>query len=71
MSTNFNKVLELMESLNPDEKRIIYKRLRDDIRFNMNAILESVNERVGDQPFSLEEITKEVEDVRGMNHGTH
>lgn len=69
MSTKMNDVWEIIDGLEPNEKKIIYKRLRDDIRLKMNDILDKVNERVGDEIIDLKEITEEVELVRGANYG--
>ncbi|MBN4069616.1 MAG: hypothetical protein COA82_12665 [Alkaliphilus sp.] len=59
----------MITELEPYDRKIIYKRLQEDIRYKMNEILDTVNERVGEATISLDEITKEVEIVRGANHG--
>lgn len=69
MSMKMNDVWEIIDGLNPNEKKIIYKRLREDIRFTMNDILDKVNERVGEETVDLKDITEEVELVRGANCG--
>lgn len=69
MSTKMNEVWEIIDGLEPNEKKIIYKRLRDDIRLKMNDILDKVNERVGEEIIDFKEITEEVELVREANYG--
>ena len=51
--------------LSLEEKRIIYKKMEQEISTKLLDILDKVNERAEKDPISLEEITKEVEDVRG------
>jgi hypothetical protein len=69
MSTRLNDVWDMIEDLEPNDRRIIYKRLNEDIKYKLNDILDSVNERVGEDGVSLEEISKEVELVREANYG--
>ena len=71
MNTNLNKVMDMIDDLEPNEKRIIYRKLKDEIRVKMNEILDTVNERLGDESIDISEITKEVDEIRGLNHGTH
>lgn len=69
MSTKLNEIWEMIDALDPSEKKIIYKRLHDDIKFKMNDILEKVNDRVGEEEIDFKSITEEVEIVRGTNYG--
>jgi len=69
VSAKVNDIWEMITELEPYDRKIIYKRLQEDIRYKMNEILDTVNERVGEATISLDEITKEVEIVRGANHG--
>ena len=69
MSAKLNDIWELIIGLEPYERKIIYKRLQEDIRSKMNDILDTVNERVAEDTVDLDEITKEVEIVRGTNYG--
>ncbi|HAZ36751.1 MAG TPA: hypothetical protein DEF85_10710 [Clostridiaceae bacterium] len=65
MKANVNEVWELIDNLTLEEKRIIYKKMEQEISTKLLDILDKVNERAEKDPISLEEITKEVEDVRG------
>lgn len=65
MKANINEVWELIDSLTLEEKRIIYKKIEQEISSKLLDILDKVNERVEKDSISLEEITKEVENVRG------
>lgn len=69
MESNVQKVMELINTLTPDEKRIIYKKMNDEINSMLIDFLDTVNERAEKYPISLGEITKEVEEVRCNNHG--
>jgi len=69
MSTKLNDVWDMINTLEPNERKIIYKRLRENIRYKMNDILDVVNERVGKDIVNFEEITKEVEAVREVDYG--
>ncbi len=65
LKANVNEVWELIDSLTLEEKRIIYKKMEQEISTKLLDILDKVNERAEKDSISLEEITKEVEDVRG------
>lgn len=65
LKANINEVWELIDSLTLEEKRIIYKKIEQEISSKLLDILDKVNERVEKDSISLEEITKEVENVRG------
>ncbi len=65
LKANVNEVWELIDNLTLEEKRIIYKKMEQEISTKLLDILDKVNERAEKDPISLEEITKEVEDVRG------
>lgn len=69
MESNVQKVLELIDTLTPDEKKIIYKKMNDEINGKLLNFLDTVNERAEKFPVSMDEITKEVEKVRSNNHG--
>lgn len=69
MASNVQKVMELIDTLTTDEKRIIYKKMSDEINGKLLDFLNTMNERAEKFPISLEEITKEVEEVRSLNHG--
>lgn len=69
MSAKLNEIWDLIVDLNPDERKILYRRLNEDIKFNMISIIDKVNERVEGDEISFEDITKEVELVRGNNDG--
>ena len=65
MKANINEVWKLIDNLTLEEKRIIYKEMEQEISTKLLDILDKVNERAGRDSISSEEITKEVEDVRG------
>ncbi len=65
LKANVNEVWELIDSLTLEEKRIIYRKMEQEINTELLTILDNVNERAEKDSISLEEITKEVEDVRG------
>ena len=45
MASNVQKILELIETLTPDEKKLIYKKMNDDINGKLLNFLDTVNER--------------------------
>ncbi|WP_236912179.1 hypothetical protein [Clostridium sp. Cult1] len=55
----------MIDNLTLEEKRIIYKEMEQEISTKLLDILDKVNERAEKDSISSEEITKEVEDVRG------
>jgi len=69
MENNVQKVIELIDTLTPDEKKIIYKKMNDEINGKLLDFLNTVNERAEKFAISTDEITEEVEEVRSSNHG--
>lgn len=69
MESNVQKIMELIDTLTSDEKKIIYKKMNDEINGKLLDFLDTVNERAEKFPISMDEITKEVEEVRSNNHG--
>ena len=69
MASNVQKVLELIETLTPDEKKLIYKKMNDEINGKLLDFLETINERAERKPISMDDIIKEVEEVRSTNYG--
>ncbi|WP_416199118.1 hypothetical protein [Sporanaerobacter sp.] len=69
MKANVNEVWKLIDNLTLEEKTIIYKKMEQEISTKLLDILDKVNERAEKDSISLEEITKEVEDVRGYLYG--
>jgi spore coat protein CotH len=65
LKANINEVWKLIDNLTLEEKRIIYKEMEQEISTKLLDILDKVNERAEKDSISSEEITKEVEDVRG------
>lgn len=63
MSINVQKVIELINALTPDEKKLIYKKMNDEINGKLLDFLDTVNERAKKFPISMDEITKEVEEA--------
>ncbi len=68
MSSNFQKVIDLIDTLTPDEKKMLYKRMNNEINEKLLALLDTINERADKTPISMDEITKEVEEVRRTNY---
>lgn len=60
MESNVQKVMELIDTLTPDEKKLIYKKMNDEINGKLLNFLDTVNERAEKFPISMDEITKEV-----------
>lgn len=69
MESNVQKVIKLIDTLSPDEKKIVYKKMNDEINGKLLDFLDTLNERAEKYPILLDEITKEVEEVRSNNHG--
>lgn len=69
MASNVQKVMELIETLTPDEKKLIYKKMNDEINGKLLDFLEVINERAERKPISMDDIIKEVEEVRSTNYG--
>ena len=69
MASNVQKVMELIESLTPDEKKLIYKKMNDEINGKLLDFLEVINERAERKPISVDDIIKEIEEVRSTNYG--
>ena len=69
MASNVQKVMELIETLTPDEKKLIYKKMNDEINGKLLVFLETINERAERKPISMDDIIKEVEEVRSTNYG--
>ena len=61
--------MELIDALTPDEKKIIYKKMNDEINGKLLDLLDTMNERAERTPISIDEITKEVEEVRNTGYG--
>ncbi len=69
MASKVQKVMELIETLTPDEKKLIYKKMNDEINGKLLDFLNAINERAEKMPISVDDITKEVEEVRSSNYG--
>lgn len=68
MKPNVNDVWDLITKLTPEERKVIYKRLNEDIKFKLNNILDNVSFRAEAGKIDIKTITDEVEAVRGKNH---
>jgi Trp operon repressor len=64
MASNVQEIMELIDNLTPDEKKLIYKKMNDEITEQLLGFLDTMNERAEKLPISIDEITKEVEEVR-------
>lgn len=69
MASNVQRVIELIDTLTPDERKLIYKKMNDEINSKLLEFLDTMNERAEKFPISMDEITKEVEEVRYSNYG--
>lgn len=68
MNPNLNEVWELITNLPYEDKKIIYKRMQNEINLKLNDLLDRVNERAEQESVEINIITKEVEIVREKNH---
>lgn len=68
MNPNLNEVWELITNLPYEDKKIIYKRMQNEINSKLNDLLDRVNERAEQESVEINIITKEVEIVREKNH---
>jgi Trp operon repressor len=71
MASNVQEIMELIDNLTPDEKKLIYKKMNDEITEQLLGFLDTMNERAEKLPISIDEITKEVEEVRSTNFGKY
>jgi hypothetical protein len=69
MKANLNEIWELIDNLTLEEKKIIYKRMEKEINSKLLYLLDKINERSENDAVPLEDITKEVEEVRGKRYG--
>lgn len=69
MKANLNEIWQLIDCLTLEEKKVIYKKMEKDINTKLMDLLDRVSERAEKEQFSLEDITKEVEEVRGKIYG--
>jgi len=69
LKSNINEVWKLIGNLTLEERKIIFKKMEQDINTQLLDLLDRVNERVGENDISMEEIIREVEEVRGYLHG--
>ena len=65
MKANLNEIWDLIKALNPEEKKILFKKMQDDVKQKLEDILEEVNKIAKENPISFDSITEEVESVRG------
>jgi len=65
MKANLNEVWELINNLTLDEKKIIYTRMEREVNSKLLDLLDRIYERAENGSISFEEITNEVEDIRG------
>lgn len=67
MSSNVQKVIDLIDTLTLDEKMLLYKKMNVEINGKLLDFLGTMNERADKTPISMDEITKEVNEVRSTN----
>lgn len=68
MKPSVNDVWDLINQLTPQERKAIYKRLHEDIKFKLNDILDNVSSRAEEDRIDIKTIQEEVDAVRGNNH---
>ncbi|PRR81485.1 hypothetical protein [Clostridium luticellarii] len=68
MKPSVDDVWNLISQLTPQEKKIIYNKLHEDIKLKLNDILNNVSKRTESEKVDFKAITKEVELVREKNH---
>lgn len=68
MANRVEKVIELIDTLIPNEKKIIYKKMNDEINQKLLDLLDIMNDTAEKAPISIEEIIKEFEEVRNTNY---
>lgn len=67
MKLSVDDVWNLISQLTPQEKKIIYNKLHEDIKLKLNDILNNVSKRTESEKVDFKAITKEVELVREKN----
>ncbi|CAB1262604.1 conserved hypothetical protein [Clostridiaceae bacterium BL-3] len=67
MKPSVDDVWNLISQLTPQEKKIIYNKLHEDIKLKLNDILDNVSKRTELENIDFKVITKEVELVREKN----
>jgi DNA replication initiation complex subunit (GINS family) len=60
--------MDLIDTLTPDEKKSLYKRMNNEINEKLLSLLDTINERAEKAPISIDEITEEVEKARRTNY---
>lgn len=69
MKPNVNDVWNMISQLTPEERKVIYKKLNEDIKYKLNNILDNVNFRAETDNVDIKYITDEAETVRDKNNG--
>lgn len=69
MNNNVKEIMNLIDALSLEEKKLIYKQMEKDINSRLLELFDRVNERAEKTPISFDEITEAVEKVRGHNYG--
>ncbi len=67
MSSNVQKVIDLIDTLTLDEKMLLYKKMNNEINGKLLDFLGTMNERADKTPIPMDEIIKEVNEVRSTN----
>ena len=68
MKPDLSEVWELITNLPYEEKKIIYKKMQNEVNSKLNDLVDRVNERAEQESIDVGTITKEVERVRERNH---
>lgn len=64
MNAKLNDVWDMIDKLSSQERKIIYKRMNEDIKYRLTDVIDKVNSRAENDELTFIEITEEVEAVR-------
>jgi len=64
LNAKLNDVWDMIDKLSSQERKIIYKRMNEDIKYRLTDVIDKVNSRAENDELTFIEITEEVEAVR-------
>ncbi len=67
MASNVEKVIELIDKLNTDEKRRVLNKLKGEVNDSPKGFFETINERAIQFPVTEGQLTNEAGVLRGIN----
>ena len=65
-----NAILSILSQMSFEEKIRIYSELEKELRSTLANLVTSIRKENQSSPMSLEEITREIEEVRAKRHET-